>query len=271
MTKQGFFTRLFKRLCLLIGIVIFASTLAACKEQQEPDPENIVERTSKKILTGTIYETEVYYFKSNLPGPKVVIVGGIHGDEIAGWMVADALVERKDFKGEIMIIPRANILATQLEQRYPGSTNNGMYNNVKYTALNREFPGKADGTVTERIAYAIVEVVTEFSPTYLIDLHESKRSYSDPSPLLGDEIIYGNKKGAMLALEMVEDFNDTLDPSDTPFITDANPPEGSFNHYFGKTYDAITFTFETNRQLGLAKRMKQQNDLLNIFFQKIWN
>ncbi|HHU24331.1 MAG: succinylglutamate desuccinylase/aspartoacylase family protein [Bacilli bacterium] len=267
MTKKGFFTRF----CLLFSIVIFASTLVACKDQPDPNHENKVDKSSQKILTGTIYETEVYYFKSNLPGPKVAIVGGIHGDEIAGWMVAEALVERDDFKGEVMVIPRANILATELEQRYPGSTNKGYYNNVKYSDLNRAFPGKTDGTVTEQIAYAIVEVITEFSPAYLIDLHESRRSYSDPNPLIGDEIIYGNKKSAMMALEMVEDFNETLEPADTPFITDANPPEGSFNYYFGKNFDAIVFTFETNRQLGLAKRMKQQNDLLNIFFQKIWN
>ena len=58
----------------------------------EEDPVNITE-TNFKILTSTAYATTVYKFVTDKEGPKIAIVGGIHGDEIAGWTAALRLVD----------------------------------------------------------------------------------------------------------------------------------------------------------------------------------
>lgn len=256
---------------LIIGFIITFSLLTyGCNEN--PPLENQIDYQSYTILNDTIYQTEVHIFKSNLAGPKVAIIGGIHGDEIAGWMAAENLLEKNDFLGEVLIIPRANILATYLEERYPGINNNGKYQKVTYSDLNRCFPGKVDGTISEQIAYIISQEIIEFQPSYIIDLHESRRSYADSKPLIGDEVIYGNKKSALLALKIVEEYNDkySLD-NDIPFIVDSNAPEGSFNYYFGQHTDAYVFTIETNRQLDLSKRIGQQKNLLDVFLKLIWN
>ena len=276
----------------MMGILAFASCKKAetnnednnsNDDKQNEIVENINEHTTYSILSGTIYETTVHIFKSNLPGPKVAIVGGIHGDEIAGWHTALNLVERNNFKGEVMIIPQAHILADTLEHRYPGYRydviNTKKHDGITYSDLNRTF-GLNKDTVTQQIADAIAEVVESFEPSYIIDLHESRRSASNKTePLLGDLLIYGNSRTALFVDEIAYEFNQKyLKPGEVSFSTDTNPPVGSFCNYFGGKYPkAKVFTIETNREYvngkdtaDLARRIEQQTQILDIFFKTIW-
>lgn len=256
-----------RKLLYITLIAILSLTLFSCH-----DPKvNKIEHTNHLIFEGTLYETSVHLFKSNINGPKVAIIGGIHGDEIAGWHCATDLLERNDFKGEVLIIPKANILATVLDERYPGINNKGIYQGITYSDLNRSFPGKVDGTITEQLAYIIIQELTNFDPQYIIDLHESRDSYVSQK-YIGDEVIYGNSKSSLLALDIVDAFNEKyLSEDDTPFIVDSNAPIGSLNNYSSKNFDAYVFTFETNRKLDLTKRIGQQKNLLDVFFNLIWN
>lgn len=270
-------------LVICLGLLSFAS----CNKDDDTNNknnvvENINEHRTFDILQDTIYQTTVHIFKSNIEGPKVAIVGGIHGDEIAGWSTALNLVKRNNFKGEVMIIPQASILADTLQQRYPGQKSNNIYDGVKYSDLNRTFPGSATGTVTEQIAHAIAVTVENFEPEYFIDLHESRRSSTDPvSPLLGDLLIYGNINSSLFVEDITYEFNHKyLLNGETAFGTDTNAPKGSFCNYFGSNFpNSIVFTIETNREystiLGkdtadLSRRIEQQTQLLDIFFSLIW-
>ena len=84
-------------LLLLIGILSSCGNVTSGSEQvstlpsEEIEIENTVETWT--ILQDSIYETAVYKFTSNVPGKKVVIVGGIHGDEVAGWHTALDYIE----------------------------------------------------------------------------------------------------------------------------------------------------------------------------------
>jgi predicted deacylase len=252
--------------CWLISFILLL-TLSACKQPME-EPDNIVTKTSYQILSSTIYETTVYVFASNLPGPTVMIVGGIHGDEVAGWQAAQELITKDNDTGIVIIIPKANYLATVLQKRYPGQENKGVYDGITYSDLNRIFPGKIDGSVTEQIAYALIQEVEKYQPDYIVDLHESRRSYADKSsPLIGDEVIYGNSKSTFFAYDMVDLFNkEYLELEDIRFAVDNSAPVGSFNNYCGNNYEAIVLTIETNRQLDLSKRIEQQLTLIEILF-----
>lgn len=228
------------------------------------------------ILEDTIYETAVYKFTSNIPGPKYAIVGGIHGDEVAGWKAALLLKERRDFIGEVLIIPQANILADKREERYPGYGK--PVNGVTYKDLNRNFPGDPDGNITKQIAYAISETVKSFNPDVIIDLHESLRSSSssyfdeDTSSRLGDLLIYGNSWTSLFTQSIIEEYNASyLQDNDYPFGTDTYAPGGSFNQYFGRLYeDKIVITIETTRYFSEGnpksedRRIQQQLELLDL-------
>lgn len=257
---------------LLLLIILIVFSLVSCSKDNKKEKIKI-EHTSHTILTGMeLYETEVHIFKSNLDGPKVAIVGGIHGDELAGWKSALQLLEKDDYRGEVLIIPRANYLGTTLEKRYPGQGNNGMYNNVKYSDLNRTFPGTLTGSITERIAYEIIQEIESFEPEYIIDLHESLTSYNDSKkPRLGNSLIWTNRKTALFAEDLVYDFNkQCLKDGETLFTTLSPAVENTFNDYCSKNFDAVVFTIETNRQLELARRIEQQIQILNLFFNSIW-
>lgn len=257
---------------LLLCTCVF--TLSACGDKENPDPENIVAHNTYNIMEGTQNETAVHIFKSNLPGPKVVIVGGIHGDETAGWKTALKFVERENFfKGEVIIIPQAYKRADEMINRYPGytATNGAKYN--KKLDLNRTFPGAANGTETEQIAFAITKEVEKHEADYIIDLHESRRSYSDPDPLLGNLLIYGNIDSSLFCYDLVNEFNKTyLKEGEEKFFYDTNAPQGAFNQYFGEAYpNAIVFTIETDRQLKETRRIEQQTQILDLLFNTIWD
>lgn len=271
----------FKGLLLLL-ICLLSFSLGSCSknddkkndDKKDTEIEIKIDHTSHTILTGMeLYETEVHIFKSNVEGPKVAIVGGIHGDELAGWKIALQLLEKKDFRGEVLIIPRANYLGTVLEKRYPGQGNSGMYNGVKYSDLNRTFPGTLGGTITQRIAYEIIQEIENFSPEYIIDLHESLSSYDDPvKPRLGNSLIWTNLKTALFAEDLVYEFNEKCKLAGEKEFTTLSPAvKNTFNDYCSNNFDAVVFTIETNRELELSRRIEQQSQLLDLFFKAIWN
>ena len=219
-----------------------------------------------KILEDSIYETTVYKFTNNVPGKKCAIVGGIHGDEVAGWKAALQLKERRDFIGEVLIIPQASIYACKREERYPGYGD--AVNGIKYKDLNRNFPGNPNGNVTEKIADAIAQTVKDFDADIIVDLHESRSSASssffeeDQKSRLGDLLIYGNSWTSLFTQTVIEDYNASyLQDGDYPFGTDTYAPGGSFNQYFGKLYeDRIVLTIETTRYVDYDKRISKDED-----------
>ena len=245
-------------------------------EVSNNDPEIVNEVETWKILEDTIYETTVYKYTSNVPGKKCVIVGGIHGDEVAGWKAALQLKERRNFIGEVLIIPQANIFACKRNERYPGR--GAEINGITYKDLNRNFPGKANGNVTQQIAHAITQTVIDFNADIIIDLHESLRSSSssyfdqDTSSRLGDLLIYGNSWTSLFTQTVIEDYNALyLQNGDYPFGTDTYAPGGSFNQYFGRLYEErIVFTIETTRYFSESKpkdedrRIQQQLELIDL-------
>ncbi len=245
---------------LILLMVIF---LVGCKKSEQEVTVN-----KKTLLENTINKIDVYHFITHKKGSKVVIIGGIHGDEEAGYLAAERLLEDNPFTGEVLLIPRANYLATQLKERYPGVRNSpkGLYDGVIYSDLNRCLPGDENGSITEKIAFEIIKVIKEFEPEYIIDLHESLRSYSDSQPRLGDSLIYSNQKSAWIAMQVLEYFNETyLEEGDVVFRLDSSAPDGSFNNYLG-SLGYITLTIETNRKLNLEKRITQQLNLVKSFF-----
>ena len=259
---------------LLIGI------LSSCSSLQNPSNSNSIQVSISEsaetiinnevetwtILEDSIYETTVYKFTSDTPGKRCVIVGGIHGDEVAGWKAALQLKERRNFKGEVLIIPQASILACKREERYPGYDD--AVNGIKYKDLNRNFPGNPNGNVTEKIADAIAQTVKDFDADIIVDLHESRSSASssffeeDQKSRLGDLLIYGNSWTSLFTQTVIEDYNASyLQDVDYPFGTDTYAPGGSFNQYFGKLYeDRIVLTIETTRYVDYDKRISKDED-----------
>jgi predicted deacylase len=132
------------------------------------------------------------------PGPVLAIVAGSHGTEYASIIALEkliAMLNPADVAGTIIIVPLINI--PSFEQKVPH------LNPVDKKSMNRFYPGKMDGTQTERASFLITKHVVEVCD-HLIDLHggdldESLRPYSYWTKT-------GNEKQDQISREMVLAF-----------------------------------------------------------------
>lgn len=111
------------------------------------------------------------------PGKVLALVSGAHGTEYASIIALErliALLDPAEISGTVIIVPLVNI--PSFEQKI------AHVNPVDGKSMNRFYPGKMDGTQTERASFLITRQVVEPSD-HLIDLHggdidESLRPYS---------------------------------------------------------------------------------------------
>ncbi|MEX2271161.1 MAG: M14 family metallopeptidase [Vicinamibacterales bacterium] len=110
------------------------------------------------------------------PGPVLALVAGVHGQEYTPILALQKLrtaIDPKTLSGTVIMVHVANMPSYLARTIY--------YSPVDNKNLNRVFPGKADGTISERIANVITREVIERA-THVVDLHcgdgnESLRPY----------------------------------------------------------------------------------------------
>jgi predicted deacylase len=111
------------------------------------------------------------------PGPVLAIVAGAHGTEYASIIAVErliALLDPAQISGTAILLPLVNVPSFQRVVPH--------LNPVDGKNMNRFYPGKADGTQTERASWLITRQVVD-QCDHLIDMHggdldESLRLYS---------------------------------------------------------------------------------------------
>ena len=176
------------------------------------------------MLKGTYGDTPVFIFDSGVEGGSVLYCGGTHPYEPATSLSAFILMENIQVeKGKVFVIPQCSYSATTLgvqgnaypsyytietewgEQKYKiGERNTNpldqwpdnftyinypsgqsqAYNDLRN--LNRCYPGRLDGTFTERVAYAIMEFIRTENIDMSIDCHEASIMY----PVVGTYVAH---------------------------------------------------------------------------------
>ncbi len=102
--------------------------------------------------------------RGTVPGPKILITAGIHGCEYPGIETASRLARTlpaAEVRGEILILPCVNQSA--FLERLPALVPEDGKN------LNRQFPGRVDGTESEQIAAAVTAL--QDKADFYIDMH----------------------------------------------------------------------------------------------------
>jgi predicted deacylase len=95
-------------------------------------------------------------------GPHVLITGGVHGDEFEPMAAVRRLIgllRPEELRGRVTLIPVVNEPAFRRGQRTAEDE----------LDLARTCPGRPDGSITERIAHALAELIR--SADFYIDLH----------------------------------------------------------------------------------------------------
>src|SRR5882724_6296628 len=86
------------------------------------------------------------------PGPHLLITGGVHGDEFEPMVAIRRLMSASELtalRGQLTLVPVVNEAAFARGQRV---AEDGL-------DLARTCPGRADGSITERIAHALSELI----------------------------------------------------------------------------------------------------------------
>ena len=176
-------------------------------------------------IKGTINDSNIYVLEGTKPGGTILILGGTHpeepGSRLTTWILAEnAVVDQ----GRLLVINSANRSATtvtRLGGGYPPdftiSTSWGgqkfrmgdRWSNpldqwpdpeayihypsrqelayVDIRNLNRAFPGRAKGTLTEKTCYALTQLIRKEQVDIVIDLHEAELQYPVISTIVAHE------------------------------------------------------------------------------------
>lgn len=176
-------------------------------------------------LAQTAGDTPVYILEGQNAGGTLLILGGTHGDETAGYLAAVVLVEQARIQtGRLIVVPRANasgfthnVAQEGHPQRISVRTDRGTrfftygarvsnpvhqwpdpqvytlagsgqtLSGIETRNLNRAYPGRPDGTLTERIAYAITSLIRGERVDLVIDLHEASPEYPVVNTIVAHE------------------------------------------------------------------------------------
>jgi N-alpha-acetyl-L-2,4-diaminobutyrate deacetylase len=106
---------------------------------------------------------------ANGTGPTALVMAGNHGDEYPGQVAILKLcreLQPEQVQGRLILIPALNVPASKAATRLSPLDGKN---------LNRCFPGRADGSVTEMVAHYLTTVLFPLTDI-VIDLHTGGRS-----------------------------------------------------------------------------------------------
>jgi predicted deacylase len=243
-------------------------------------------------LRDTRYDATVYYMEGDEPGGTALVLGGTHPNETAGFMAALVLIERCGVaSGRLIVIPQAcssGFTCTDPLEAYPQqfqvSTASGV-RTFRYGAraanwvdqwpdplvflqypsgqqlsgfetrnLNRAYPGRPDGTLTEQTAFAIMELLRREGVDVAFDLHEAAPEFPNVNAIVTHEKGQDLAAQAVLALEF-EDLQYSLELSPENF-------RGLSHREWGDRTGAIPFLMETSNPIQGRLRGRTSAELL---------
>ena len=199
--------------------------------------------TSRKMLSSyfpelkkTWGDTDVYLYEGQEKGGNLLILGGAHANEPAGFITAVLLIENIQVStGKIIIVPRANNSGFTHSQPQEGNPQRyslespwgrrhfrhgsrltnpvhqwpdpSIYINpagqklsgADSRNLNRCYPGKKTGSLTEKIASGIMELIKKEKIDLALDLHEAAPEY----PVI-NAIVFHENSADLAALAFME-------------------------------------------------------------------
>lgn len=234
-------------LAALTALLFFASTALASAQSVEV------------LLPGSLYSTEIYINQASAPGPTILVLGGVHGDEPAGSLAAEEIRKFPVKRGTLIVIPRVNTLALDQGARTLSHIGD----------INRAYPGKPDGSPSEQIAYAIADLIELHTVTMLIDLHEGRAFHRLDKTSVGQTILFAaNDRSTLLAMDAADHINKQIQERYKRFSLVAHPVPHSAAHYAADRFGIAAFTLETAGVQPLADRVAQHVTLALFLLQQ---
>lgn len=116
-----------------------------------------------RLPSGTVIDIPVHVYRSRNPGPTVLLLAGMHGDEVNGIETIRRLIRREQLRplrGSIIAIPILNIYGfLNFSREVPDGKD-----------VNRSFPGNPRGSLASRVAHRFMREIMPLID-YGIDFH----------------------------------------------------------------------------------------------------
>lgn len=227
-------------------------------------------------IKGTPADTPVFIQEGTELGGTILILGGTHANEPAAATAAVLMLERASVtRGRLIIVPYANMMgrthtfpqdahpqtfhfetaAGSIRTfRYGARTTNTVHEwpnpdiyihpasgqtmaGVERSNLNRAHPGVADGGITERLAYAFMELIKKEQVDLAVDLHEASPEYPVVEAMVAHD--RAMELAAMVAME--------LDFDGIPMRLEPSPKNlrGLSHREWGDSTDVLAILLET--------------------------
>ena len=225
-------------------------------------------------IRGSINDCNVYILEGEEPGATMFVMGGAHPEEpaarLAAWIMAENAVMEA---GRLIVVLSANRSATTVTRvggayppdytietdwgertfrmgdrwanpldQYPDPEVYIHYPSGQYLAyvdirnLNRVWPGRANGSLTERTTYAFMELIRQEDVDIFIDLHEAELQYPVISTIVAHE---SGEELATFVSMMLSDMEFNMGMEYSPVNL-----HGLSHREVGDHSDAISLLFE---------------------------
>jgi hypothetical protein len=233
-------------------------TWAAWNGTLQPTPTGLLQGPNN-------YQTPYYIIDSGIPGPVLLINGGMHGNEPAGSLAAWRFVHYTPIKGKLVIIPELNSLGLKANNRtgsYPGDP-------------NRDYPRSANETADDKLSRNIWQLGQDQQVTWLIDLHEGYDYHKVNSSSVGQSIIMHKGTAAQHATRdqvvnaMITAANKTVSNANHRFSHLHNPVVGSLARATGDYLGVAAMIIETSRKQSLSLRIEQHEIMVSTAMREL--
>jgi hypothetical protein len=244
-------------------------------------------------LAGTAGDTRVFVLKGKEEGGSALIFGGTHTNEASGPIMAVVMIENAVVeKGTLYIIPFANnsaFTATQPGEGYPSrfhvktewgerwfrygarQTNplnqwpdpdcythypsGQLLSGMDIRNLNRCFPGKPNGLLTEKIAFGITSLIRQEKIDLAFDLHEAEPMFPVINTIVAHQNAIEIAVMANIMLSEMEDMQIGLEAS-------AEKLHGFSHRELGDHTDTLAFLAETCNPIQDPMRARTDEQLI---------
>lgn len=183
---------------LLLTILAVLLTATALFAQERPYTKREV------YLEGTDYELHVYRLYGRLPGKTMLIIGGIQGDEPGGFLSADLYANLTLEKGNLIVIPRANLKSVILYDRGPDGDMNRRFVNGKAVDDMDQVVSVLKGLMKEADVFLNLHDGWGFHNPQYIDKWRNPTKFGQSIIIDGDTFTCSN--GKKLDLRSVMDY-----------------------------------------------------------------
>lgn len=217
---------------------------------KKPLPYTIAAVEKEELAKGTRDATDLYIIRSGKAGPVVMIVGGVHGNEAAGYRAARIIRDYKISRGTLLVLPEANVRAVNQGVRYVSGQKD----------LNRCFPTSSGGKADTKLSSDIYNALKKYKVDWLMDMHEGYNySRLQSTSSVGQSLIYyPSGSTAATANKIVNSLNSGISTTYRKFNLLRYPVQGSLSRAAGQYLGINSFILETCSRDSLSTRVNYQ-------------